>query len=123
MKCNWCEGKGTLIISEHGIPWVKHCSICNGTGQVVKCVTCNGVGEITLSRNGNWNISPCMVCIGNGMVPQGLYRCSLCKGTQQITIGLCDDAYPVNCDCTIKELMEREDGSKSNYYYELHNMR
>ena len=119
MKCKLCDGLGEIQTYETGIQWVQHCSICDGSGQVTKCVKCNGVGEITLTDAESWRISPCMVCIGNGMVPSKFYRCNLCKG--ELRVGSADD--PMECDCTIKELMTREDGSFSNYYYQIHNMR
>ena len=124
MKCKACEGTGTLEINEKGLQYSNACYLCDGIGEIISCKPCNGLGEII----SNHRFTPCMVCRGNGYSPKVEYDCKLCKGEKimdSITPNGFEDFDIIQepCDCTAQVLMEDEQGNKTTYFYEIHNIR
>ncbi len=125
MKCKACEGNGFIQIDERGKQYKNTCYLCDGIGEIVICKPCNGMGEII----SNYRFTPCMMCRGNGYSPKVIYDCKLCKGDGVVysyhnnkwleDIEECKEP----CDCTIQELMIDEQGNKTKYFYEIHNVR
>jgi DnaJ-class molecular chaperone len=125
MKCKACEGTGKFEINEKNIQYTNTCYLCDGIGEIVICKSCNGQGEII----SNYRFTPCMMCRGNGYSPKVTYDCKLCEGdgilyTYTPNPYLEDfDVCKEPCDCTIEELMNNEQGKKTKYFYEIHNVR
>jgi len=124
MKCKACEGKGFFDIQEKGIDYRNTCYLCDGIGDIVICKPCNGKGEIV----SNHSFTPCMMCRGNGYSPRINYDCKLCKGDgimESITPSGFEDFDVIRepCDCTSEHLMLRDNGKKTEYFFEIHNVR
>tara|TARA_R110000824_G_scaffold346696_1_gene533529 strand:- start:64 stop:381 length:318 start_codon:yes stop_codon:yes gene_type:complete len=105
MKCNMCDGKGTLVI-EHE----KHdCYICEGHGEIENCTTCKGIGESIVEGKSKFEFSPCMICMGNGVRPK-TDTCYLCggKGILITPFHAAEEIeYDVSpCDCSYQENRE-----------------
>ena len=125
MKCKACEGNGFIQIDERGKQYQNVCYLCDGIGEIVICKSCNGMGEII----SNYRFTPCMMCRGNGYSPKVIYDCKLCEGDGIVysyhnnkwleDIEECKEP----CDCAIQELMNSEQGNKTKYFYEIHNVR
>ena len=125
MKCKACDGKGKFEIDEKGVKYSNVCYLCDGIGDIIICKNCNGQGEF-ISHN---RFTPCMMCRGNGFSPKVIYDCKLCDGDRIIytyhkhpwleDVEECKEP----CDCAIEELMITEQGNKTKYFYEIHNVR
>jgi len=125
MKCKACEGIGYFEVIEKKIQYKNTCYLCDGIGETQICQSCNGLGEF-VSNN---RFTPCMVCRGNGYSPKIAYDCKLCEG-DGIVYYLKPNSYLEDfdvdkdrCDCTAKELMLDENGNRTKYFYEIHNVR
>mgnify|MGYP003129233199 CR=1 FL=1 len=125
MKCKACDGKGKIGIDEKGVKYSNVCYLCDGIGEIVICKSCNGQGEF-ISNN---RFTPCMMCRGNGYSPKVIYDCKLCKGDGIVYTYYhnrwLDDVEECKepCDCAIQELMINEQGNRTEYFYEIHNVR
>jgi len=124
MKCKACKGTGRIEIHEKNVEYVNTCYLCDGIGEITICKPCNGKGEI-VSNN---RFTPCMMCRGNGYSPKVTYDCKVCAGDgiiESITPSGFEDFDVIKepCDCAIQELMINEQGNKTTYFYEIHNVR
>tara|TARA_R110002020_G_scaffold238029_3_gene450440 strand:+ start:185 stop:580 length:396 start_codon:yes stop_codon:yes gene_type:complete len=125
MKCKACDGKGKFDINEKGVQYTNTCYLCDGIGDIVICQSCNGQGEFI----SEYRFTPCMVCRGNGYSPKVIYDCKLCEG-DGIVYSIRPHPYLEDievdkdrCDCAARELMEDERGNRTDYFYEIHNVR
>ena len=75
MKCNLCDGKGTITLTRFGRDSTDYCYVCEGVGEIENCTDCNGVGETIQKRDVSvgdikYDFRPCLICMGHGVKPK-----------------------------------------------------